>query len=455
MELRPYQFDVINKSRDAYRQGFRSPVIVLGCGAGKSFIAAFMAKQNTDRGRRVLFMVHRIEIVRQIVETFTDCGVNMDLCEVGMVQSFTRHIEDIKPMSLIITDEGHHGLSTTYRKIYDAFPDVPRISFTATPCRLDGKPLSDTCDIIIEGVSVSWLIENNFLAPYKYYAPQLADFSDVKKRAGDYDTKQLAAIMSKPKIFGDVIAHYRRLADGKKAICYSPSVQHSKDMCDQFNAAGIPAAHLDGETPADERKGIMQSFRDGTVKILCNNEIIAEGVSVDDCEVCILLRKTASLTLHVQQSMRCMRYLPGKTAIIIDHVGNYLSHGLPDTVREWTLKGKLKSPSKFNEDGTLRVRQCPKCYHTFLTAPICPNCGEPYRTTREEIQEIKNVQLKEIKDRELEHKNKYKENCAVVVSGYSGIEQCRNTSEIMAWCKLNGRKAGYGYHMARIRGFVK
>lgn len=455
MELRPYQMDAINGVREAYRNGFKSPIVVAPCGSGKSYQAAYMAKCVTDKGGRVLFIVHRIEIVRQIIETFEQWDIDLNLCDVGMVQTFTKNIDKIEKPRLIITDEGHHNVSTTYKRIYEAFPDVHRVSFSATPCRLDGKPLSDACDIIVEGPSVTWLIENNYLAPYKYFAPQLADFTGLKKRAGDYETEAQAAILSKPKIFGDVIEHYIRLADGKKAICYSPTVNHSMEMCEAFNNAGIPAAHIDGKTPAENRKQKMAAFRSGDIKILCNNEIIAEGVSVDDCEVCILLRKTASLTLFVQQSMRSMRYLPGKTAIIIDHVGNYLQHGLPDDKRYWSLDKKLKETKKYNSDGTLKIRQCPKCFLTFQTAPICPYCGEVYKRTPEEIQEIKNVELQQIKQMQLSQRDRYKEECREVVKRYATIDEARNLQECMEWCKRNGRKAGFGYFHARRRGFIK
>lgn len=454
MELRPYQYDIIERAREAFKQGKRSPIIVLPCGAGKSFIAAYMAKQNTDRGWRVLFMVHRIEIVRQIVETFAECGVNMDLCDIGMVQTFTKRISLIQAPSLIITDENHHGSSRTYKNVYEHFPNVPRIGFTATPCRLSGAPLSDVSDCIIEGVNVQWLIDNNYLSPFRYFAPQLGDMTDLKKRAGEYDTAQQEAILAKPKIYGDIILHYKKLANGKKAILYAPTVKYSKDISELFNAENIPAAHIDGTTLPEERKKIMKSFRDGNIKILCNNEIISEGVSVDDCEVCILLRKTASLTLFTQQSMRCMRYMPEKTAIIIDHVGNYLQHGMVNDNREWSLEHNIKPKSKYNAKGELQIKQCPECFMCFQNALICPFCHSEYKHTTEEIKQIKSVELTEIKARQQEYKNKYKENAETVVRRYSSVESCRNATEVMAWCKVNNKKYAYGYHVSRMRGFL-
>lgn len=163
--LRPYQNDLIIKARQAYREGFKTPCVVLGCGGGKSVIASEMAKRATAKGNRVLFIVHRKELCEQIEETFRWWGVDMNLCQIGMVQTITRRITKTEIPDLIITDEGHHGLANTYKKIYEAFPEAKRIGFTATPIRLNGGGLGDVNDVLVEGVSNKWLIENNFLAP--------------------------------------------------------------------------------------------------------------------------------------------------------------------------------------------------------------------------------------------------------------------------------------------------
>ena len=52
----------------------------------------------------------------------------MDLCDIGMVQTYTRHLDRLSKPSLIITDENHHSLATTYKKIYDYFSDVMRVT---------------------------------------------------------------------------------------------------------------------------------------------------------------------------------------------------------------------------------------------------------------------------------------------------------------------------------------
>ena len=162
MQLRPYQQKLIADIKGSLKKGNKSVVAVLGCGGGKSVIQAEIARSATDKGNRVLFLVHRRELCQQISNTFARQGVNMELCSVCMVQTVSRHIDDIPKPQIIITDEAHHSTANTYKKIYNRFP-VVRLGFTATPCRLNAGGLGEEYDDLITSVSTRWLIENNFL----------------------------------------------------------------------------------------------------------------------------------------------------------------------------------------------------------------------------------------------------------------------------------------------------
>ena len=179
---------------------------------------------------------------------------------------------------------------------------------------------------------------------HRYYAPPKiqADFTAVKIDKGDYDTNETAKIMDKPKIYGDIISEYKRLANGKQTIIYCCNVAHSVNTAAEFNNAGIKTAHVDGTTPKDERKRIFDAFKNGKITALTNCNLFSEGIDITGCECCLLLRPTLSLTLYIQSAMRCMRYAPGKTAIIIDCVGNVFKHDLPDAEREWSLTATKK-----------------------------------------------------------------------------------------------------------------
>lgn len=370
MELRPYQAELINNIRHSIKHGHKSIVSVLGCGGGKSVIQAEIARSATDKGNRVLFLVHRKELCEQITNTFTAQGVDMDLCSVSMVQTVSRHIEKIQAPKIIITDEAHHSTANTYKKIYNAFPDALRLGFTATPCRLNAGGLGEVYEDLITSVSTRWLIDNHYLSPYKYYSVKLADTSGLHVKAGDYKADEVAELMQNSEIYGETVKQWERLAKDKKTIAYCASVEAAEETAEQFRQAGYTAASLSGSTPKELRARIMQDFRDSKIMILTNCELFGEGLDVPDCECTVLLRPTQSLTLYIQQSMRSMRYMPDKTAIIIDHVGNCYLHGLPDDDREWSLESKAKQANM------VKIRECPMCFSVYPpTKQKCPYCG--------------------------------------------------------------------------------
>lgn len=397
MQLRPYQTDLITKIKTELRAGKRSVCAVLGCGGGKSVICADIAKSSTDKGNRVLFLVHRIELCEQVSGTFKAYGVNMSLCDVCMVQTATRRLTKIPEPQLIITDECQHSLSATYRKIYNYFPGSTRLGFTATPCRMNEGGLGAVYESLVESVSTKWLVENNYLAPFKYYSVKLADANNLHTSHGDYDSRELAALMEQRAIYGDTVSNYMNIANGKQAIVYLSSVEASKATAAAFIDHCIYAVHLDGTTPKDERESSIRKFRDGRIKILCNVDLLGEGLDVPDCECVILLRPTKSLTLYIQQSMRSMRYKPHKTAIIIDHVGNVFRHGFPDEAREWTLESK-----KRKQENSVHVKQCPECFACMPTLTrICPECGHEFTPEQCTIKTVIDTKLQEITEREL------------------------------------------------------
>lgn len=394
-----------------------------------------MAKCVTDRGNRVLFLVHRKELCDQIRETFFNWGVRMSLCDIMMVQTATRRIHKLKKPGLLITDESHHCLANSYRRIYEAFPGVPSIGVTATPIRLNGGGLGDVNDRLIEGVSTKWLIDNNYLAPYDYYAPSIADLTGLHSNRGEYIASEITERLNTQAIHGDVIAYYQKYASGKQAICYCASIEHSKAVSQAFHVAGIPAAHIDGDTSKNTRANIISQYRAGEIKILCNVDLISEGFDVPDCACAILLRPTKSLTLYIQQSMRCMRYQPGKRAIIIDHVGNYARFGLPDADRVWSLDPK---PTGKKQDGP-SVRQCPKCFAAFEPENTCPMCGYVFPKQERKIEEIRAAALEKIEG---------------FVLHYDSPGQCKTYAELQAYGRRKNYKPGWSYVTAKRMGLI-
>lgn len=440
MPLRPYQENLLNDARKAYGNGFKAPCIVSPCGSGKSVLVAEMAKCATDKGNRVLFLVHRKELCEQIFSTFVKWGVDMMLCKIGMVQTICRRLHRMEKPSLIITDENHHSMAGNYRKIYDYWPDVKRIGVTATPVRLNGGGLGDVNDLLIIGPTVQQLIEWGNLSQFKYYAPAVIDTSKLKVSRGEFVQADVEEMFNKNAIYGDVIGHYKKLSDGKQAICYCASLEQSKKMAFEFSKNGIKARHIDGDTPKQVREDVVSKFRSGEITILCNVDLISEGFDVPDCNTAILLRPTQSLSLYIQQSMRCMRYKPGKTAIIIDHVGNVNRFGMPDMDRKWTLQPKSKKQKE--KDDEIPIRQCIGCYAVYPAKfDICPECGLARPRVEREIEEITDAELIQVESQ-------------TFTMDYREPTDCSSMRELQELAKNKGYKPGWAYYQAKLLNII-
>lgn len=395
INLREYQQDLYDKTADAFRHGHKRVLVTVGCGAGKSYIFAKMAEQAKGP---VLVLTHRRELLDQTGRLFRENGID---ARIEMILTEANHLGQHERPALIITDEAHLSRSNSWMKVLDYY-DTYTVGFTATPVRLDGKPLGDIYSELVTGVSVRWLIDNHRLAPYEYYAPTVVETEGLKVQAGDYVIKDLEQLMSDRAIYSDVLKSWERLARGQKTIAYCVSVKHAQETARIFSDAGYPAVEIDGGTPPKKRAEIMQDFRDGKIMVLCNVGIISEGVSIDDVTCCLLLRPTESHALYWQQGMRAMRYQPGKVATIIDCVGNYSRNPLFDADVEWSLTQSIRKKPRANADGDFYIRTCPQCFKVFKTAPVCPYCGEEYPLHPREIKAHQDIELARITAEEAE-----------------------------------------------------
>lgn len=472
--LRDYQTQTAELAREAFRAKNRSVLIVLPCGAGKTVLFAYIAQQAQKKGNTVLFLVHRVELLDQTIATFNKFGIDTKGIDIAMVQTTANKFKkgDIPEYDLIIFDEAHHSTSKTWKTIIDAQPQAKIVGLTATPCRLDGKPLGDIYEHLIVGISANSLINRGFLSKYDYFAPTVADLSQLKKKGSDYDMTNAEELLDDPAIFGDIIKHYNKLAKGLQTICYCPTRAYSKKTAQLFNENGISAVHFDGETPKNERNQIIKDFRDKKIQVLCNVDLISEGFDVPDCHCCILLRPTQSAALFIQQATRALRPAPNKRAVIIDHVGNYIRHGFPTQDREWSLDKPLIKHRQTNDNGELIVRQCLVCFGTFPTAPVCPYCGTPYELTREEMENIQKIELKRIKEAEVlklkelkeqkrlekqaqaEKKQRMDEGVARRIKDYTSPDQCNSRYELSIYCKINNIPHKKYISMCFKRGFL-
>jgi superfamily II DNA or RNA helicase len=348
-------------------------------------MAGYIASSATARWNVTWIIVHRIELVEQTIKTFSamgvECGVvaagyTLDVSakvQVAMIGTLANRVDKLPPPNLILIDEAHHAVAATWKRLLARFPSVVQIGFTATPERLDGRGLSEQFDELVIGPTPRWLIDNHHLSPYQAFSPASGvGEDDLTVRAGEFATESVVAAMDKPTVTGSAIDEYQKHLAGKRAIVFCASRKHASNVCTAFNAAGIVAEYVDGATPKSERRDAMVRFSAGETLVLVNVDLFAEGVDVPDAVGVILLAHTMSLGKYLQRVGRALRFVAGKVAIIIDHVGSIRRFGLPCAHREWSLEGRKRGKSTPKE---IQDMQCQECDGWFPPARVCPGCG--------------------------------------------------------------------------------
>ena len=435
-------------------------------GAGKTALASFMAGETAKRGRGVWFICHRAELVAQTSFTFAKFGIRhsfiaagrpfdpQQLVHICSIDTLKNRLMTVPAPALVIWDESHHIGAAGWAQVMTHLHGAMHIGLSATPQRLDGKGLDAYFDELVMGPSVAWLIEHGHLSPYRVFAPSAPDLTGVRKQMGDYSAGEAGKAMDKPKLTGDAIAHWLKLANGLRTVTFACTVAHSQHLAAQFTAAGIPAAHLDGGTAKAARAAIIQKFAAGQLRILTNVDLFGEGFDLSaiaqrdvTIDAVMQMRPTQSLALHLQQVGRALRPGDGKTAIILDHAGNTMRHGLPDDEREWSLEGRPQGARKAaNDEGPPPPVICEGCFNAIRRPlpPACPHCGKPLaiKTRGIEVAEGELKELTEAHKRQLRAQQKREQAEAKTLADLVALGQRRGyaSPQQWAWRVWGGRR---------------
>ena len=429
-------------------KGNRAIIVQSPPRSGKTVCMAHIAKEATAKGNRVLFFCHRQEINDQVVKTFESAGVDMGLVMIGSVQSLARKLSSLPVPDLILVDEAHHIKANSYKKILGNFPSAYKLYFTGTPVRTNGEGFEELADDLILGKPVKWLQANGNIAPFRYYGPTLIDSSKLKKKAGEFTAKSIDEGLKKA-VYGDVIAHYEKLAKGLQAIVYAHTVEAGGQVAKEFQKAGYRAAVLHGKTPKQERSQSMADFRAGKLEVMVNVELFTEGIDLPGVDCCIMLRPTQSLSLFLQFAMRPLNPREGKTAILIDHVGNSAIHGLPNADREWRIDGMKAIQRTYNTDGELVIKTCDSCFGCYESKEhkACPYCGEVPELTAREMDNIRQMELQEITEQNAKELKSR-------VANFYDASACQTIDELLEYKRQKGYKHGWFYHQAKKLGLL-
>ena len=416
-ELRLYQAAGVDALRGHILAERIRVILCCPTGGGKTVLASYiiqLARTNFDA--RVLFVAHRIELIDQCVRQLAKWGVT----EVGVIRADDKRTNELMPVQvatiqslgrrskppadIIFVDECHRAVANSYRKLLELYPNAKIIGLTATPCRLDGKALGDVFQAIEVAATYEDLIKDCFIVePRCFGTPVQPKLDGIKVQHGDFVIDELADAMMEIDVLGDTVAEHKKHAQGRRTVVFAVNVAHSKALLEKFLAAGVRAAHVDADTPEDERLAISAKLDSGELEVVTNCQIFTEGWDQPSVKCLIIARPTKSLVVFMQQAGRGLRPWnentprtrswqpedgPSIVPIIIDQGGNLDRHGFPHEDRRWSLEGKAESKER-------KPTKCIKCLAYIKHYP-CPVCGfAPTPPPPRDIKQNADAQLEE------------------------------------------------------------
>lgn len=340
-KLRPRQGRAMKAVFQAIERGIQKQLVSLPTGVGKTILATHVSL----RFQKVLFLVHREELLDQTLRTFaravpdervgTIYGKQHNLDErftVGMIQTVHARLPKMPKdaFDLVIFDEAHHAAAKTWRAVADHFNPRLRLGLSATPERGDGAPLNDLfTEIVYEMTILDAIKEDLLVRPKALQIDTNVSLDGVKIVAGDFHKGQLQAAINTPERNQLIVDAYLRHAAGRKALVFCEGVDHSRAVADCFNQAGVRAAAVTGED--EDRREKVEGLAKGDLSLLANAFVLTEGFDDPTVSAILMARPLRSKPLYAQIIGRGLRLSPetGKTdCIVLDFVDASKRHYL-------------------------------------------------------------------------------------------------------------------------------
>ena len=405
--LRPYQERAIRLLRMHVDAGKRRILCVAPARSGKTAMMAAITKSST---LPVLALAHRVELIDQLANELLHVGLtNIGVIrgddartnpsasiQVASIATLTHRTKPFLGQKIIIfCDEAHRSISDSWLDILAMYPDAIVIGFTATPSRLDGRPMGEFYEVLEVVVTYQELLKRRdwLTMPLAYGIPLLADLSHLRTVGGDYDDAQVAEIMG--RLEGDIVGHWFRLSgrhpaftsrgelipgktiDGprRSTFLYACTVAHSLSLCTRFEKEGARIVHIDAKTPEEQRRAALKDLAAGRIEIVSNVNVFMEGTNVPSVKCVSHCRPTQSTVLWRQSAPRCMTPHGNITPLIIDHGGNWDRLGPPHEDLSWSLTSKAQRRT----GASAPMKICKACFaYVAIGCILCPHCGSEF-----------------------------------------------------------------------------
>ena len=420
--LRDYQSCAVEEIRKAMKAGKKRIIYFAPCGSGKTATSSDIISKVHAKGKKVLFLANRRELIFQAKTTLEkfgiDCGIIMAgeekklsaQVQIASMQTYVKRmdLDDLEfnkwwhQADLIICDECQTSISPSWQKILKAYGDMFVIGLSGSPARADGRGLGEYYDEIISTIGTKELIDQGFLVPPRYFAPSTPDLSGIPMVMNDYSKRVLGERVNKPKLIGDIYHNWASICPDRSTIIFATNVKHSIKIEEIFNSNGVMARHVDAHTPHEVRAKVFDDFQAGELQVIVNVGIACEGTDLPIASCIVLARPTKSLGRYIQMGGRGSRPFSGKRdCIILDHAGCLAEHGPLEIERHWSLDGKEIAWKKAElKEKEKQPRKCPACHRVLFDGEeSCPDCGSPVKQFGRNI-EVGEGTLKEVGKKE-------------------------------------------------------
>ncbi|WP_375572832.1 DEAD/DEAH box helicase family protein [Seohaeicola saemankumensis] len=399
MRLRPRQKTFVERSVAALASRGNT-LGVAPTGAGKTIMLSAVTGEMIADGARACVLAHRDELTAQNRAKFQRVvpGVSTSVIDAtekswggqvafAMVPTLARasNLVDMPRLDLLVVDEAHHAVADSYRRIIDrlrdANPDARIFGVTATPNRGDRKGLREVFDNVADQVRLGELIASGHLVPPRTFVIDVGvqdELRAVRKTMTDFDMTEVAGIMDRAPVTGEVIRHWKEKAGDRQTVVFCSTVDHAGNVTEALKAAGVPAALIHGELAAETRKAILADYADGVIRVIVNVAVLTEGWDHPPTSCVVLLRPSSYKSTMIQMVGRGLRTVdpeehPGivKTdCIVLDFGTASLIHGTLE--QDVDLDGRT-------EGADAPTKTCPCCDADIpLASTECPLCGEVF-----------------------------------------------------------------------------
>lgn len=332
MQLRPYQQEAKDAVLHEWDAGNSRTLLVLPTGCGKTIVFAKISEECVRRGKRVLILAHRGELLDQAADkilTATGLKCSVEKAEqsclgqwfritVGSVQSLQREsrLSRFEPdyFDTIIIDEAHHAISDGYQRVLQYFNTAQVLGVTATPDRGDMKNLGQVFDSLAYEYTLPKAIKEGYLTPIKAVTiPLQLDLSSVGTQSGDFKAGDLDTALD-PYLY-QIATEMKKYCPERKTVVFLPLIKTSQKFRDILNEAGFRAAEVNGNS--EDRAEILADFDSGKYNVLCNSMLLTEGWDCPSVDCVVVLRPTKVRSLYCQMVGRGTRLCDGKDHLLL------------------------------------------------------------------------------------------------------------------------------------------